>query len=250
MDVRVCQRPGCGRPIGTRRRRDARWCSRSCESKARRQAARKATFEAANPGAAELLGAEDQSLAELQDRARVPAHWSDIEAGRVDPDLSLYSDAYDVGVYENDQDDDDQDEDDETGIVVGGSAPDPFEERNKAWAERQAFANAINAVQEDFDRKAGKYIEQQKRNAGTIRPELAALTRERDNRIAELTREHHLAQAYEWAAKDRPGRLVTAHERAVEQAAARSFAMDLGRGRFLRSDPADAGRDVHDAWIW
>jgi len=104
MPERICQRPGCGRPIPSRKRQDARWCSRSCESKARRPAKRKADFEAANPGAAELLGAEDRSLAELHERATAPAHWADLEARRVDDGLAEFSDRYDVGVYE-DQDD-------------------------------------------------------------------------------------------------------------------------------------------------
>ena len=41
---RTCQRAGCGRPIPSVKRRDARWCSRSCESKARRAALRQAAF--------------------------------------------------------------------------------------------------------------------------------------------------------------------------------------------------------------
>lgn len=74
MPERTCQRPGCGRAIPSRKRKDARWCSRSCESKARRAAARKVRFEAANPGAAELLGAEDRSLIDLYERARDDEH--------------------------------------------------------------------------------------------------------------------------------------------------------------------------------
>jgi hypothetical protein len=74
MPERTCQRPGCGRAIPSRKRRDARWCSRSCESKARRSAMRKAAFVAANPDAAELLGAEDQSLVDLYERVRDDEH--------------------------------------------------------------------------------------------------------------------------------------------------------------------------------
>lgn len=72
MPERTCQRAGCGRPIPSRKRQDARWCSRSCESKARRAASRKARFEAANSDAAELLRAEAQTLAELHDKAGPP----------------------------------------------------------------------------------------------------------------------------------------------------------------------------------
>jgi hypothetical protein len=80
MPERVCQRPGCGNPIRSSRRRDARWCSRSCEGKARRSAARRADFEAEHPGSAELLAVEDRSLAELHERARPPRPWADLEA--------------------------------------------------------------------------------------------------------------------------------------------------------------------------
>jgi hypothetical protein len=229
----------CGRSLEGRRR-DSRWCSRACRQRQKRREQRLARLKGS------YSAVHGQSLADLHDRARRPAHWADIEAGHVDSDLLEYSDSHDVGVYQ----DDNQDEDDEAGIVTGDSAPDPRQERDRAFAAQTALGEAIEQIKVDFDRRARPYLAQQRRNAGVIRPELAALMRERDNRIAELTRAHQLDQAYEWAAKDRPGRIVTAHDRAVEQAAARSLQADLGRGRHLRDDPADAGRDVHDTWIW
>jgi hypothetical protein len=244
MPERICQRPGCGRSIPSRKRRDARWCSRSCESKARRQAARRAAFEAANPDSAQLLGAESQSLTELHDHAGRPAHWAEIEAAVVDDDLIEHTDFHDVGVYEHEH------QDDEAGIVAGDSAPDPWQERNEWFAAEQALSDAIDAVQKDFDRKARPFIEQQRRNQGIKLPQLAALERERHARIRHLEREHYLADAHRQAARDRPRRIATAHERQVERAAARALAMDLGRGRFLRDEPADVGRPTSDIAIW
>ena len=91
MPERLCQRPGCGNAIPSHKRRDARWCSRRCESKARRAAARKARFEVANPGSAELLGAENQSLAELYDHA---AHQGDDDADRRTPEQRAQDERY------------------------------------------------------------------------------------------------------------------------------------------------------------
>jgi hypothetical protein len=160
-------------------------------------------------------------------------------------DLPEFSDELDlIG-----QDDEDH-QDDEYGIVSNDSSADSWQERNELWAARQEFADAIEAVNADFKRRAAKYLGQQRRNAGTKLPELAGLERERDARIAELTRVHHLAEAYAMAERDRPGRIASARERAAGQAAARSFAADLGRGHFLRAEPEPAGRDVHSAWRW
>ena len=108
MSERVCQRPGCGNPIRSSRRRDVRWCSRSCEGKARRAARRKADFEDKYGIPDELLPVEAQGLAELHDRASVPQHWADIEAGHVDDDPIEFSDQYDVAVYEHEHLDDEQ----------------------------------------------------------------------------------------------------------------------------------------------
>jgi hypothetical protein len=155
-----------------------------------------------------------------------------------------FSDFHDVGVYE------DGHQDDEAGIYGGDSAPDPWAARDKAFAAHTALAEAIERINADFGRRARLYVEQQKRNPGPVRPELAALMSERDSKVRELTRAHQRAQALEWATRDRPGRIASAHERQVERAAAHAFARDLGRGRFLRDEPADAGRDVRDAWIW
>jgi hypothetical protein len=237
MAERVCQRPGCGRAIPSRKRRDTRWCSRSCESKARRAAARRAAFETPNPGAAQLSGAEDQSLLELYERAGRPRHWADIEAGNVDDELLEFSDYHDVAVYE-------QDDGQQVGLVVADS---PWRERIKAAENLRAAIDGINA---EYDRGAEKYIAQQRRNPGRVQPELATLLHGRDTDIRELTRAHQRAEALAWGARRQPVARVSAHERRVEQAAAWAFARDLGRSRFLRADPGQVGRDTQDIAIW
>jgi hypothetical protein len=171
-------------------------------------------FEAANPNAAELLREESPGLAELHDPG------------------------------------DDDHLDDEQGIIGGDSAPDPWQARNDAWAARQEFADAIGRIRAEYEPLLRPYRQTMRRNPGVVLPELAGLLRERDARIRELTREHDLADAHLQAERDRPGRTVSARERQAGQAAARSLAADLGRSRHLRDDPPDAGRDVHDTWVW
>jgi len=159
-----------------------------------------------------------------------------------DADLRDFSDEFDL--------DDVERQDDEQGIVAGDSAPDPWQERNDEFAARQEFAAAIDAVNADYARRARPHLERQKRNPGRLLPELAELQRERDWRISELQRAHWKAEAYARAVREQPGRVATAHERQVERAAARSFAMDLGRGRHLRDDPADVGRATSDVFMF
>jgi hypothetical protein len=236
MPEKTCQRPGCGRQIPSRKRKDARWCSRSCESKARRAAARKVRFEAANPGSAELLGAEGQSLTDLYDGAGRPDHWDDPE--------TKFSDEFDL--LHDDQDDEHQD--DETGIVGGDG--DPGYNPDTAWAARQEFASAVERIQARYESQLRPYRDALRRNLGVKPVAMARIEAQRDAEIQELTRAHQLAEAYELAARDQPYRRASAHERAVEKAAARSFANDLGRGRHLRNDPADVGRATSDAFMF
>jgi hypothetical protein len=248
MPERTCQRAGCGRVIPSRKRKDARWCSRSCESKARRQAARRAAFEASNPGTGKLLREEGQSLGELHDRTRRPDHWDAIEAGQVDDDLIEFSDTYDV--HDDGQDDDHQDDDhQDDGLYVGPGHRDTYDP-DAAHRERMELAVAVDAINADFEFQAAPYLAQQKRNPGPMLPQLAQLMRERDSAVSKLTRDHQRAEAYALAELDGPRNRVSAHDRAVEQAAARAFAADLGRNRHLRDDHADIGRDVRDAWVW
>jgi hypothetical protein len=184
----------------------------------------------------------DLSLVELHERASAPQHWA--EAGRADEDLLEYSDYHDLAHLDEDH----PYQDDEPDIHAGGQrAPDPWQQRQEAEAKLRAAIDSINA---DFDRRAQKYLMQQKLNPGPMRPELAALLRERDSKVRDLTRAHQHAQALEWAARDQPWRIATAHERQVEQAAARAFALDLGKGRFLGADPEPAGRATADIAIW
>lgn len=238
---RVCAADACDdsldgcRHDGSRKPAQARFCSSTCRDRTKksnyRKRKRRGLLAARHPEAAQLLeSTRSESLTELYERAGDPPDWTDL-----DDDHHL--------------DDDHQDHlDDDPGIYSGGQlAPDPWQQSHEAEANLLA---AIDVIKADFDRRAQKYLLQQKRNPGPMRPELAALLRERDSKISELTRAHQLAQALEWAARDRPWRVASAHERQVEQAAARSFAMDLRRGRFLRAEPESAGRDVHQTWIW
>jgi hypothetical protein len=134
--------------------------------------------------------------------------------------------------------------------VADESGADPSQQRNDAWAARQEFADAIRRIRADYEARLRPYRETMKRNPGVVLPELASLLRERDARVAELTREHHLAEAYRMAERDQPGRIASARERQDEQAAARAFATDLGKSRFLPAEPEPAGRDVRSAWRW
>jgi hypothetical protein len=84
-----------------------------------------------------------------------------------------------------------------------------------------------------------------------MRPELAALTRERDTWIRELQNAHWRAEAYELAARDQPRNLASAHERQAETAASLAFARDRYSSRHAgRAQPEPAGRNVHDTWVW
>jgi hypothetical protein len=87
MADRPCQRPGCDRQIPSFKRRHARWCSRSCENKARRSAARLGV-ELENYGVAEqLLPEEVHSLAELHGKSSPPHQYVSPDAEYViEPD--------------------------------------------------------------------------------------------------------------------------------------------------------------------
>jgi hypothetical protein len=224
---RPCQRPGCGRHIPAYKRRHARWCSRSCENKARRTAARLDVALEDYGGPGELLPEEHHSLAELHERAAPPQHWADIKAGHVDDDLLEFSDYHDVGVHE--------DQDDENG---------------QSWNDAYRVEQAVQQIEGKYRELARPLLAQQKRNPGVRLPALVQLEAECEQTINAILRRHQRAQAFERAARLAPQRVATAHERQVEQAAARAFALDLGRGRFLGADPEPAGRATADIAIW
>lgn len=144
---------------------------------------------------------------------------------------------------------DDEGPGDETGIYED-SAPDPGRESDERYRRNLAFSAAVAAIDAEYEARAQKYAQLQKRNPGPLRPELAALARERDRKVQELTRAHQHAEALEWAARDQPLNLVSAQERADGQAAARAFAADLGRGRYLPSGPGQAGRPTQVIAVW
>lgn len=138
---------------------------------------------------------------------------------------------------------------DETSIVAGDSAADPWEQRNEARAARMAHADAVEQIQAKYERLLAPYRETMKRNPGVKPVVVARLEQSRDVEIQELTRARQVTQAAEWAARTAPQRVASAHERAMEKAAARTFAMDLGGGRHLRDEPADVGRATSDIAI-
>jgi hypothetical protein len=121
---------------------------------------------------------------------------------------------------------------------------------DKACHERMQVTQAIDRIWAEYESLLHPYQAALRRNPGVKPAAMARLEQKRDARIAELSREHHLAEAYRMAERDRPGRIASAYERQLERAAARSFAMDLGRGRHLRDDPADAGRATDDIARW
>ena len=221
MPDRVCQRPGCGRAISSRRRKDTRWCSRSCESKAARAARRNAEFEAAHPGAAELLRAEDLSLDQLHARARPPARRA------VDP---VYSDELDL--------DDDHPDDDGQGA---GRAY--LNDAGRAYKE----ADDIRAR---YEARIRPLLSTQARNGGVKLPAIARLEAERDARINAVMKAHWKAEALDRAAREQPKYIASAHERAVESAALTAFANDLRRGQRGVSPAPTAGRPTEDVFLF
>ena len=202
----------CGQPLLSQRR-GAKWCSREHKELARQRRKR----------------ASDR-LTSLRARHPLPD-----SAGLPEFDLT--------GL-------DDEHQDDEYGIVADESGADPWQQRNDAWAARQELAAGIDRIRAEYEPLLRPYRQTMGRNPGVVLPELASLLRERDSRIRGLNGTHQLAEAMERAARDRPGRVASARERQDGQAAARSFAADLGRGRFLTTEPEPAGRDVHSAWVW
>jgi hypothetical protein len=217
----------CGDPLLTQRR-GARFCSRECKELARarrRRASRRVTaFRRKHP--------LETDLAVLHDRARPPGHRADAP--------SVYSDFGDLP--------EDYDDDDEQGIYSGPA--DPGRWQDSAFARGQAMAKEVERIRADYDRRARPYLDVQRRNGGVVRPELAALVRERDAKISDLTRAHQKAEAYELAERNRPKYIASAHERQMETAALRAFAKDLGRGRRVASQPPTAGRPTEDVFLF
>lgn len=227
MSERTCQRPGCGRAIPSRKRKDARWCSRSCESKARRAAARKARFEAA----AELLPTESQ--VELHDRTGRPDHWDDLE--------TEFSDEFDL-LHEA--------QDDEAGIVAADTEPDPWRERHDAWEARMAHIEAVEAIQARYERVLAPYRETMRRNPSVKPVAVARLEQARDEEIRELTHAHQKVEALETAARMAPQRAVQAAERQLVQAALNAFGRDLMGGSRRYQPPEWTGRPTDDIAVW
>ena len=145
----------------------------------------------------------------------------------------------------------DTSDDDDAGSFEGGyRAPDPWEARNAAFNDQMALMEAIERIEADFDRRARPYLDQQRRNPGPLRPELAALARERDAEILELTGNARHAAELERAARLAPQRQATAQERQVQRSVVDDLCKDLRRHHFVRAEPEPAGRDVWSTWNW
>ena len=200
----------CGEPL-LAQRRGAKFCSREHKELARQRRQR-----------------AGERLTTLRGRHPFPDP----------PDLREHSDELDLGPDE---------QDDEQGIV--GGDPGRYDPEG-AWVQRMAYADAIDAIQQRYERLLAPYREVMKRNIGVKPVAVARLEAARDLEISELTRQHQKQEALERAAHMAPQRAATAHERAVERGAARALQSDLGRGRHLRDDPANVGRATRDIAIW
>jgi hypothetical protein len=119
-----------------------------------------------------------------------------------------------------------------------------------AWSDSYRVHTAVGKIEEHYRELARPLLAQQARNPGVRLRELVALEQECADKIDAILRAHERAQALERAARRQPQQVASAHERAIEAAAARSFARDLGKGRHLRAEPEPAGRDVRSAWSW
>ena len=183
LTARPCEY--CGKPIPSRRK-DARYCSTSHRVMASRRRKRQAQIR-------ESLVARGGQ--EFTDQRR-PDHWDD--------PATEFSDEFDLL---HDHQDDDQ------GVYSGDSAPDPWEQRNEAWAERMAHTEAVERVEARYERRLAPYRDSMKRNLGVKPTAMARLEQARDAEIRELTRSRDKAEALERAARMAPQRAVQAAER-------------------------------------
>jgi hypothetical protein len=234
---RSCAAPDCECPLsgcrhdGRVKPAQARFCCPACATRTRvanhRKRRRRSRF-------ARLLGMSEQlldvtesdsgaSLTDLYDRAGAPRDRRD--------DPESYSD---WGEIPGDDD-------------VG--AP-PDEPGDVAWSEVYKAEQAIETIRQKYRELARPYLQQVKRNPGVRPAQLVALEIECQKKTDAILKARDRAQALERAARLAPRRLASAHERQMESAAARAFAIDLGRGRFLRDDRADVGRATEDIAIW
>ena len=116
MSEGACQRPGCDNLIPSRKRRDARWCSRRCEGRATR-AAKRLGIELAGYGTPRVTargGSESRGAARARPSAaatgRRSAGFSDYGDVPGDSELAARIDAEDEGLFYDDQDDQDDDQ--------------------------------------------------------------------------------------------------------------------------------------------
>ena len=202
MSERACQRPGCDNLIPSRKRRDARWCSRRCEGRATR-AAKRIGIELADYGKPEkLLPVGDQSLVQLHDRARPPREVTE-EPAEVVPD--------------------------EFGMTDGLLDDEP----NAAWSMRVEMDQATNAIRARYASEIQHWQSVYRRNPGPA-PKLTEITRKMQAEIREIERRYYLQEARELAAADHASSRAQARaqERQRELVNMRDFGRDIRGARF------------------
>jgi len=222
MDERTCDY--CGRPLPPGTRSNQRYCGRTHKRQARRQAKR--AHELHEKLVTRYPPYGDASLSELDARRREhrPDHWAHLEARRTDPDLAEYTDIHDVP-------------DDDPGDV--------------AWSDQYRVQQAIERIEAEYRALARPLLAQQRRNPGVRLPALVQLELEAERKVSEIVKAHQRAMALERAARRHPATVATAHERALEQAAARSFARDRYGSRHAgRAEPEPAGRPTSGLADW
>ena len=232
-----CSFDGCQHD-GRRKPAQARFCSTTCASRAKkanyRKRKRRGLFAARHPEEAELLESTDStSLAELHERAGRPAHWDDPE--------TEFSDEFDLP-HEH--------QDDDQGIYSGDSAPDPWQTRNEAFAAQQALTDAVEQVRARYERLLAPYRETMRRNIGVKPVAMARLEQQRDAEIRDLERNQQRAEALDHAARMAPHRAAQAAERQQEQAALNAFSRDLMGGSRRYQPPEWNGRATGDIAVW
>ena len=211
MSERTCQRPGCGNQIHSRKRRDARWCSRKCEGRATR-AARRLGIELADYGKPEkLLPVGDQSLVQLHDRARPPREVTEEPA--------------EVQADEHDLDD----------------------EPNESWSMRLELEleQQVNAIRARYASEINRWTMVYARNPGPA-PRLVEIQRRMAAEIREIERAYYLQEARELAAADHAsGRAqARAQERQKALTNLEGFGRDLHGARYEPVQVSKATSDI------
>ena len=227
MTGRPCQRPGCGNQIPARKRQDTRWCSRSCENKARRSARLLGIPVADYPVSGKLLpeGGPETTLTELDARRR--AHQPAQDPGE---DLREYTDWGELP----------EDHEDDPGEI--------YDEAATSWSDRYKVEQALDKLRARYEEMARPYLQQLRRNPGVKPQALVELETEFGRVQDEILRGYERAQALDRAARNEPGRRARAQEHQDGIRAMQDFSRDLGRGGRYQSGPESSSRATPDVF--